>query len=1606
MSIFFHSNIRSPHLAVVVEFALLVRRDALASLPHLGAGHDPDELIPLSVGWTMFFPFNPKKNGFDPARIWRDDSNDAAAARDSRSATSSPARSSRAVPPGRAPSAPRHAAGRSQDADSDSSSSHQSDQDSDDIGDQQTKLRVAPVFAGSPRALLFLHAHHIAAPSGYPGLSPLGGSAVTFRLLARPDLASVCHLWPENSFVGSGDSVPGIDAISLRTIRPHPVELGRLSRIAIAVYPSIEKYEFWLLDRIAKVHFENHPGSLTPDNLGNLPHPVILERRLHVGFHNTRTFLGQPTIVTLKPRSRSDPDEGRLVFKGTVELDNYVPYDPAMVALVAVMEYKVVLTVNVPVVRKRSGLAGLIDRLASSDSRPPEPTNPTDELEKFVVTGWGAWCPHPDLHASEQTLLLETDSGPNPFGAAIYSPKFVKYFGGRTSRDLDRRASASDDRDSQIDERNRWPLALSFVFNEPERTGAGSAQSPAPPIQGMNCTCPWWPSSLKLTSALAETAPPPARLPEPEPPVVSSPEPKPEPTPIPSPEPKVEPVVEPPAPVPEPPKPQRLPEPIPARSEPQEAPNNDDEDKEEDLQAVPQIISPQAEDFSPFPLPQQSSLRPQLSRVEKARLHGAGFEMLLDDDGKIPAHITASSIKPDAGSLEAAIEAEMRDLRSSQISVLLQGLSFSADVFAHFGNRFPQTVYFSFQFFTFPHTTTERVMVYTGPLPPKPVTAAAAAAAAAATAAAATSAASSPHHPRSSSVPAHSRQWSHISHTSHRSLQYAAFPAGHDHRAGTDAEHAWPGILYRLDKDGYPAYEQGPGLSLSFTVEARDEPLSHTHRSGPAAFPVYLARNSLFIDVWDGDTMLHLGSGCIDLRPCMRQGQAGVYFEDDVDIVWSEPADDASSERGRHRTGSAYSTRAHSGMHASASEMRAQGASAASGRPQMLKTATLHARVTHIGRRQKQQQQQPHAAHLGYAANLARIETREAVVVHDYHRKIKHREHTFHESKRLPEIDHELERVLAQTHAERATAVRAAPHKDAEGYTTSQASQAKTRDQRLIEHADAIIRKLDMTAGLSWPQSHASDVAPALPERFMYKVSREERERDLKTIDVFRERRRHDKTVEILRREITTKHTIHPTFGQASFFEFVFSNPYSADATFRIVWQDQELRLVVDPNEWLFHRRVHGLPPKVEKHLVRIASQGVAELFVERGESVAVPFVFQSFAGGLGGHGHEGVAEHAGAHGGKAAAGGSPASGETGIYPRTVSVAFLNTRDQPAAMLALSIRPRPYFVDRVIRLFRSEDELVRKIIRCPAGTGLPVPIATTTQPSSSSAAATPTAPGPGPFYDMANQGQIYVRSNMADAVCALASSRTDASTREITFKYRVGAAPGTHVVYILFYTDPFHTTLSEVWRVFVHSLFRFDMNCVFGQTTPASLVLRGSSMSRPVMCFTNLPQEIMASGWAWLLRVGASGPFMLTANALNEVVLLVRPSDTRTKEAVMNIVDVETGVLVSSWLVVTHCSLPDVTKTFELVLPRGKMSSKRVSYTNPFFHRKILYLRTDSPHLLQFKESALDLEPGASQYIGMRFPPSGVSGTAEILVFLNDESDRIEECLLLKVRFE
>lgn len=47
-----------------------------------------------------------------------------------------------------------------------------------------------------------------------------------------------------------------------------------------------------------------------------------------------------------------------------------------------------------------------------------------------------------------------------------------------------------------------------------------------------------------------------------------------------------------------------------------------------------------------------------------------------------------------------------------------------------------------------------------------------------------------------------------------------------------------------------------------------------------------MAQKKLFIDVWDGDSLLHLGTACVDLRTCLRQGRKGITTEDDVEIVF------------------------------------------------------------------------------------------------------------------------------------------------------------------------------------------------------------------------------------------------------------------------------------------------------------------------------------------------------------------------------------------------------------------------------------------------------------------------------------------------------------------------------------------------------------------------------------------------------------------------------------------------------------------------------------------------------------------------------------------------
>ncbi|KAJ3034128.1 Nephrocystin-4 [Rhizophlyctis rosea] len=846
----------------------------------------------------------------------------------------------------------------------------------------------------------------------------------------------------------------------------------------------------------------------------------------------------------------------------------------------------------------------------------------------------------------------------------------------------------------------------------------------------------------------------------------------------------------------------------------------------------------------------------------------------------------------------------MEDGRANDVTVTFLGVTFGEEFLGRVAGQLPTTLYFTFQFYNFPYSTTEALHVYTGPLPLSrgPVGKIA-------------------NHHRSASVPnkAHARQRSHMSGKSfHSNFQEANLEE-------TQREDViWPGIFYRVMEDGMPAYDLPPGLSLSHYVDPASDTSSLTslRRIGAPGLPVYLAQNQLHIDVWDGESLLHVGTAGMSLKHALRQGRSAVEVDEVVDIVVEERGEEHSLRR----------------SHSSTSIVNRNDWTSQTGSSRLSVIGKLHLRITNVGRTSTEHP--PKTV----------VRKPENVVLGDFHQQVKgRREAKVVCAHRLPDVDQELQYVLRTAAEER---------ENAKG-KVDEGVDLKDEKRRKL----ARLRRVREKEGVASPNVFEDKVEDS--QVSTYQLSRQDRQRDLQTVDIFRERRKGHSIEEELKRQITTHHAVHASLGQAYYVEFMFQNPYNLEHNFEVSWDDGELRMVTDHQEHKYLRRVYSVSAfaGVEDKVFSIQPNGAVQLFMMPNEVVAVPFVFQSFLGS----GEGGIKENQ-------------------MLARNINVSFLNTQHTPVAFLSLSIVPRPHHIDKLIRLFRSENEHIRKTLRF--GT------------NSASGGVTGLNGVVSAVYDAANPGRRWLRCSSQDVVCGVGDFGYSTTMKEMTFKYRVGPAPETSVLYFLVYFDPFFTSLAETWKVVVHSLYRMDMTCVIGQTNHSSLILRGSSFSRTVQCYANRPAEML---------ITQPAPFALTANALNEVGLVMRPREAAVKEVVVNVVDVEQRALVSSWMVAAHCTTPTVTKTFDIVVPRGRTVNKRVSYTNPYTTRKLLHLRTTHPQVLQFKEQALNLEGGETAYIGLRFlPVSGreVGGGVEVLVFLNDEGDRIEECLCVRVRYD
>jgi hypothetical protein len=154
------------------------------------------------------------------------------------------------------------------------------------------------------------------------------------------------------------------------------------------LFPSISKFEETLLTEVALSHLESFPDSMMRDEDGRLPLPEVLERRIHIGLHNTQTFLFPPIVTTLQPihSDHVGGDGFEVVFNGNIELEKYVKSNPGY-AVVFIVEYRVLLMTTAEV--KKSGLSALLEKIGGGGEK--KVTNLG--VEKVVCVGWNAWTP-------------------------------------------------------------------------------------------------------------------------------------------------------------------------------------------------------------------------------------------------------------------------------------------------------------------------------------------------------------------------------------------------------------------------------------------------------------------------------------------------------------------------------------------------------------------------------------------------------------------------------------------------------------------------------------------------------------------------------------------------------------------------------------------------------------------------------------------------------------------------------------------------------------------------------------------------------------------------------------------------------------------------------------------------------------------------------------------------------------------------------------------------------------------------------------------------------------------------------------------------------------
>jgi hypothetical protein len=163
---------------------------------------------------------------------------------------------------------------------------------------------------------------------------------------------------------------------------------------------------------------------------------------------------------------------------------------------------------------------------------------------------------------------------------------------------------------------------------------------------------------------------------------------------------------------------------------------------------------------------------------------------------------------------------------------------------------------------------------------------------------------------------------------------------------------------------------------------------------------------------------------------------------------------------------------------------------------------------------------------------------------------------------------------------------------------------------------------------------------------------------------------------------------------------------------------------------------------------------------------------------------------------------------------------------------------------------------------------------------------------------------------------------------QILLRYRCPQYPTNGNFYVLVYDDEYQAVLSEIWLVIVQSKLKVDVSTPAGSSSSLDLVVRGDRYGRRVKIFSNASSR--------LISFNPSTVMQMTAGVFNRIVANICPSNVGKSKLLINLVDVDSLQLVSSWLLNVSATPPMVMRQYQVLLDRSKFTFKKISFQNPW----------------------------------------------------------------------